>query len=86
MKQILDAILSGQATRDDITALPVPVSYRAITVHKDEADLFADLPSPEKDSRRSLHLDEVATPELGPGEALIAVMASAVNYNTVWTS
>jgi crotonyl-CoA reductase len=86
MKQILDAILSGQATRDDITALPVPASYRAITVHKDETDLFADLPSREKDPRRSLHLDEVATPELGPGEALVAVMASAINYNTVWTS
>ena len=26
------------------------------------------------------------TPELGPGEALVAVMASAINYNTVWTS
>ena len=23
---------------------------------------------------------------MGPGEALIAVMASAINYNTVWTS
>ena len=26
------------------------------------------------------------TPELGPGEAMVAVMASAINYNTVWTS
>ena len=25
-------------------------------------------------------------PELGPGEAIVAVMASAINYNTVWTS
>ena len=33
-----------------------------------------------------LHLDEVPIPELGPGEALVAVMASAINYNTVWTS
>ena len=33
-----------------------------------------------------LHVDEVPTPELGPGEALVAVMASAINYNTVWTS
>ena len=31
-------------------------------------------------------MQEVATPELGPGEAFIAVMASAINYNTVWTS
>jgi crotonyl-CoA reductase len=28
----------------------------------------------------------VPTPELGPGEAIVAVMASAINYNTVWTS
>src|SRR6202007_724162 len=36
--------------------------------------------------RKSLHVDEVALPELGPGEAFVAVMASAINYNTVWTS
>ncbi|MEU4803671.1 zinc-binding dehydrogenase [Actinosynnema sp. NPDC023587] len=36
--------------------------------------------------RRSLYLDEVPTPELGPGEALVAVMASAIDYNTVRTS
>src|SRR5690606_36774179 len=35
---------------------------------------------------KSLHVDEVPTPELGPGEALLAVMASAINYNSVWTS
>jgi crotonyl-CoA reductase len=29
---------------------------------------------------------EVALPELGPGEAIVAVMASAISYNTVWTS
>ena len=28
----------------------------------------------------------MALPELGPGEAYVAVMASAINYNTVWTS
>ncbi|MEA2484289.1 MAG: crotonyl-CoA reductase, partial [Thermoleophilaceae bacterium] len=53
---------------------------------KDEAGMFGDLPSKDKDPRRSLHLDEVPTPAVGPGEALVAVMASAINYNTVWTS
>ena len=48
--------------------------------------IVAGLPTKEKDPRKSLHVDDVATPELGPGEALIAVMASAINYNTVWTS
>jgi crotonyl-CoA reductase len=42
--------------------------------------------SREKDPRKSLHVDAVPVPELGPGEALVAVMASAINYNTVWTS
>jgi crotonyl-CoA reductase len=48
--------------------------------------MFDGLESKEKDPRKSLHLDDVPTPELGPGEALVAVMASAINYNTVWTS
>ena len=86
MQQILDAILSGTATADDFAALGVPQSYRAATVHRDEVDMFEGMTSKEKDPRRSLHVEDVPLPELGPGEALVAVMASAINYNTVWTS
>jgi crotonyl-CoA reductase len=81
---IRDAILG-----DDLAALgsmTVPESYRGITVHADEAEMFAGMTAKEKDPRKSLHLDEVPTPEVAPGEALVAVMASAINYNTVWTS
>jgi crotonyl-CoA reductase len=81
---IKQAILSGDS--DAVGSLPVPESYRGVTVRADEVDMFAGLESRDKDPRKSLHLDEVPTPELGPGEALIAVMASAINYNTVWTS
>jgi crotonyl-CoA reductase len=66
--------------------LPVPSTYRGVTVHADETSMFDGMASKEKDPRRSLHVDDVPTPELGPGEALVAVMASAINYNTVWTS
>jgi crotonyl-CoA reductase len=86
VNQILDAILAGDTSADEFAALDVPESYRAVTVHKDEVDLFEGLESQDKDPRRSLHVDEVPLPELGPGEALVAVMASAINYNTVWTS
>jgi crotonyl-CoA reductase len=86
VQQILDAIMSGTATPEDYAALKVPQTYRAATVHRDEVDMFEGLESKEKDPRRSLHIDEVDLPELGPGEALVAVMASAINYNTVWTS
>jgi len=86
VQQILDAITSGHATTEDLAAMDVPDTYRAATVHRDEVDLFAGMESREKDPRKSLHLDDVPLPELGPGEALVAVMASAINYNTVWTS
>ncbi|SDH46451.1 crotonyl-CoA carboxylase/reductase [Actinokineospora alba] len=84
MQKILDAIQADEL--DAIGSLPVPESYRGVTVHADEAGMFEGLASRDKDPRKSLHLDEVPVPELGPGEALVAVMASAINYNTVWTS
>ena len=86
MKQILDAILAGDTGSEDFAALPVPESYRGVVVREDEVDIFVGLPSAEKDPRKSLHVQDVATPQPGPGEALVAVMASAINYNTVWTS
>ncbi|PPK61097.1 crotonyl-CoA carboxylase/reductase [Actinokineospora auranticolor] len=84
MQHILEAIQAGESAA--LGALPVPEHYRGVTVRADEASMFDGLESKDKDPRRSLHVDEVPTPELGPGEALVAVMASAINYNTVWTS
>ena len=85
MQEILDAIVSG-ASGDDIAALGIPESYRAAFVTRDEQTMFEGLDSADKDPRKSLHVDDVATPELAPDEAYIAVMASAINFNTVWTS
>jgi crotonyl-CoA reductase len=86
VKQILDAILAEDTTADDFANLQVPETYRGVTVRKEEVSMFEGLASQDKDPRKSLHVDEVDVPELGPGEALVAVMASAINYNTVWTS
>jgi crotonyl-CoA reductase len=86
MKAVLDAILDDESTAADFASLAVPDSYTGVTVHKDEAAMFEGLAIPDKDPRESLHVETVPTPEVGPGEALIAVMASAINYNTVWTS
>jgi crotonyl-CoA reductase len=74
---------------DDLAAvadLPVPGTYQGMVVRQDEIGMFEGLSTREKDPRKSLHLQDVPTPELGPGEAIVAVMASAINYNTVWTS
>ncbi len=86
MQQIRDAILAGDTSDEEFASIAVPETYRAVTVHQDEVDMFEGLESKDKDPRKSLHVDEVPVPELGPGEALVAVMASAINYNTVWTS
>ena len=86
MLEIVDALTAEQIDRDAIANLPIPKSYLGVTVRKDEVGMFEGLASADKDPRRSLHVDEVPTPELGPGEALVAVMASAINYNTAWTS
>ncbi|MCI3949224.1 MAG: crotonyl-CoA carboxylase/reductase, partial [Acidimicrobiales bacterium] len=85
MKDYLDAIQSG-ASGEDIAALPLPEAYRAAVVLKEEAGMFEGMPSEEKDPRKSLHVQDVAVPELAPDEAYVAVMASAINFNTVWTS
>ncbi|TFE30174.1 crotonyl-CoA carboxylase/reductase [Frankia sp. B2] len=86
MKEIRSAILAGDTPKEAFTSLRVPETYRGVVVRKEDVNIFSGLASRDKDPRRSLHLDEVATPEIGPGEALVAVMASSINYNTVWTS
>ena len=86
MDAIRDAIMSGDRSEETFAGLELPETYRAATVHKDEIEMFAGMKSRDKDPRQSLHIDEVPIPELAPDEALVAVMASAINYNTVWTS
>ena len=86
MQNILDAIQAADTSSEEFATIELPDSYQAITVHKEDVDMFEGMASQDKDPRKSLHLDDVAIPELAPGEALVAVMASSINYNTVWTS
>ncbi|MBL7256039.1 crotonyl-CoA carboxylase/reductase [Paractinoplanes lichenicola] len=69
-----------------VAALPVPEYYRAAVLLEDDQHMFDDIPIADREPAKALHLQDVPTPEPGPGEALIAVMASAVNYNTVWSA
>jgi crotonyl-CoA reductase len=85
MRHILDAITSG-ASGDDIAALPIPESYTATYVRREDADMFEGVASEDKDPRLSLKVGEVATPELAPDEVYLAVMASSINFNTVWSA
>ena len=85
MDKILAAILNG-APAEEFAALPIPATYRAAFVRKDEQEMWKGIPSEQKDPRKSLHIGEVPVPELAPDEAIIAVMASSINFNTVWSS
>ena len=85
MREIAEAILAG-AGSEEIGALPIPESYRAAYVKRDEIAMFEGVESRDKDPRLSLHVGEVETPELAPDEVYLAVMASSINFNTVWSS
>ncbi|MFN8105537.1 MAG: crotonyl-CoA carboxylase/reductase [Acidimicrobiia bacterium] len=85
MQAIVDAI-GAEAPGEEIAELALPDSMRAATVHKDEVGMFEGVESPDKDPRKSIHVDEVPIPPLGPNEVLIANMASSINFNSVWTS
>lgn len=85
MQNIFEAIQSG-ATGDDLANLAVPESYRAVHVLRSEQNMFEGVASEDKDPRKSLHIGEIPTPELAPDEVYLAVMASSMNFNTVWSS
>ena len=86
LNALLEAALSEDASPEEIEAMPLPQSMRAAFVHKDDEEMFAGMDSSEKDPSRSLRVDEVDIPPLGPNEVLVAPMAAALNFNTVWTS
>jgi crotonyl-CoA reductase len=84
MEQILKAIQEGAGA--EIGELPIPESYRAAHVLRSEQEMWDGVASEEKDPRKSLHISEIPTPELAPDEVYLGVMASSINFNTVWTS
>ena len=85
MQHVLDAIQAG-ASGDELANLPIPESYRAAFVLRDDIGIFEGVASADKEPTKSLHVDDVPTPELAPDEVYLAVMASSINFNTVWTS
>ena len=86
LQQLLDLTESEHAASDDFANAPLPETMSALTVHREETDLFRGLRFAEKDPRRSLHYEEVPIPDVGPNEVLVGVMASALNFNNVWSS
>jgi crotonyl-CoA reductase len=86
-----EAVLAG-ADAQELAACPLPDEYRAAFLRSEDQGIFRAEAgggggrSTDKDVRRTLHLGRVPMPELAPDEVIVAVMASAVNYNTVWSA
>ena len=85
IEAIRNAIVTG-ASADDLGALPLPETARGALVKADEVDMFEGIASEDKDPRKSTHVEDFPLPELAPDEVYLGVMASAINFNTVWTS
>ncbi|MBZ6255929.1 crotonyl-CoA carboxylase/reductase [Streptomyces olivaceus] len=86
MNELTSAILTEGVSGRDWLGVRLPEFARGVVIRKDETGIFEGTASAEKDPRKSLHVEEVPVPRPGPGEALVAVMASSVNYNTVWSA
>ncbi len=78
-----EAVIAG-AEAAELEALPVPDHFAAAVVREEDIGIFRSVE--DKDVRKSVFVEDVPMPDLAPDEALIAVMASSINYNTVWTA
>ncbi|GAA3242451.1 crotonyl-CoA carboxylase/reductase [Actinocorallia longicatena] len=83
MSEMLQAVVNG-ASREELLNTELPASYRAAFLRKEEIGIFEG--ETDKDVRKSLHVGDMPMPELAPDEVVIAVMAAAINFNTVWSA
>ncbi len=74
----------AEVSVEEILAAELPSTYKAAYVEKEDAIRLAG--GPRADVRETLKVGEVPMPELAPDEVVIAVMAAAMNYNTVWSA
>ncbi|MDT3398013.1 crotonyl-CoA carboxylase/reductase [Streptomyces sp. B1866] len=83
MDSLAEAVISG-ATPDELAREKLPAEYTATHTRIEDVDMFKGVT--DKDVRKSLRVSGVPMPELAPDEVLVAVMASSINYNTVWSA
>lgn len=71
-------------TNEEVEKLKIPSVYTAAHIRLEDADMFRGVS--DKDVRKSLRVGTVPMPELAPDEVLVAVMASSINFNTIWSA
>lgn len=83
MDSLAEAVLDGAAP-EQLERAPLPDDYLAVHTRAEDVDMFRG--TADKDVRASLRTGRVPMPELAPDEVVVAVMASSINYNTVWSA
>ena len=83
MDGLAEAVLAC-APGNELERAALPERYLAAHLRRDDVDMFAGAAA--KDVRKSIRVGAVPMPELAPDEVLVAVMASSINYNTVWSA
>jgi crotonyl-CoA reductase len=78
-----DALLGG-ATPQQLAQIALPDDYLAAHLRVEDVDMFGA--TDDKDVRKSLRVGHVPMPDLAPDEVMVAVMASSINYNTIWSA
>jgi crotonyl-CoA reductase len=80
---VLDAVRAG-ILGPELADHALPDEH--VAAHLRIEDVEAVQAAGRRDVRDSIHVGPVPVPELAPDEVLVAVMASAINYNTVWSA
>lgn len=80
----LSEALHRGAGPEELEQAALPATYKAAHLRAEDVDMFRGVS--DKDVRKSLVVGQVPMPEIAPDEVLVAVMASAVNYNSVWSA
>ncbi|MBL7492870.1 crotonyl-CoA carboxylase/reductase [Frankia sp. AgW1.1] len=83
MDPLSEALVSG-LDGAELARFAPPSEYLAAHLRAEDTEMFTDVF--DKDVRKSLRVGRVPMPELAPDEVLIGVMASSINYNTVWSA
>lgn len=83
MDTLTEAVLAG-APGAELGRLPLPEAFTAAHLRAEDVGVFDG--EADRDVRRTLRVGPVPLPLLAPDEVVVAVMASSVNYNTVWSA
>ncbi|WP_217561938.1 crotonyl-CoA carboxylase/reductase [Streptomyces sp. GbtcB6] len=83
MSSLVEALLDG-ADPGELERHELPAEYLAAHLRASDVEKFGDVA--EKDVRDTLHVGRVPMPEIAPDEVVVAVRASSINYNTVWSA